>query len=73
MKAGMIVFTLCRRNTVCILKTVLISEDAQINVAPFYLFQINRIGTLVSCRKFLKQKNIRNKTAQNCISQKKRL
>ena len=71
--AGMVIFMFGRRKTVCILKTIFILENTQIDVAPFNLLQVGRISSLISGRKFLEQKNVRDKVAQDSISQKKSL
>ena len=69
----MVELVLSRRDTVLILKAVLVAEDTQVDVAAFHLVEIHLIRAAVACRQFLEQENLGNKAAQYGIAEQEGL
>ena len=65
------IFMFSRGNAILILKTVVVTEDAQVNIAALDLFQIDLIGATIHGWEFFKQKNFGDETAQHCITEQK--
>ena len=60
------------RDTFLIFVAVFIAEKPEINIAAFYLLEINLVGAPVLGGKFLEKKHLGNETVQNRVAEQKR-
>jgi len=68
----MIVLVFRRGYSVIIFVTVFVTENTQIDIATFYFFEVNLVGTTILGRKILEKKNLGYKTSQDSITKEKK-